>query len=187
MLYKIALFLHVTGALLLFAALAIEWLCIANIKKARTIEHIKESVLNYSKAGALGGIAAILILVPGIYMMVTVWNDARWGMGGFLGLILIGQIGNIVIGRKMKKVKTILKTGNGESQALATLLQNKSFWLVAKVRTAIFFGVIFLMTVKPGLEGSIITLAVSILLGALPLRVKNYTPSSGLLQEPQKK
>jgi len=187
MLYKVALFLHVAGASLLFAALAIEWLCIVNIRKAHTAERIKESVLNYSKAGTLGGIAAILILLPGIYMMVTVWNDARWGIGGFLGLIIIGQIGNFVIGRKMKKVKTILKTGNEELQALATLLQNRSLWFVAKVRIAIFLGVIFLMTVKPGLEGSIITLAVSILLGTLPLRIINYNPSSGLLQEPEQK
>lgn len=84
MLYKIALFLHVIGALLVCAAIAIEWLCIINIRKAGTIERIKDSVLNFSKIGKIGDTGALLILVPGIYMMVAVWHDAKWGVFGLL-------------------------------------------------------------------------------------------------------
>lgn len=159
---------------MLCAAIAIEWLCIINIRKADAIDRIKESVFNYSKVGIIGDIAAVLILIPGIYMMVVVWDDARWGIFGLLGLILIGLIGGIVTGRKMKKIRKIIKMENKSSQELGKLLQNNSLWFSIKMRTAIFLGVIFLMTVKPELAGSIITIAISIILGALPLPMRYY-------------
>jgi hypothetical protein len=171
MLYKIALFLHVTGALMLCASITIEWLFIINIRKAKTAERIDELVFNYSKAGRVGDIGAILILLPGIYMMVTVWDDARWAILGLFGLILIAIIGGITIGRKMKKTRELIKSENNSLEALA-LLKDNSLWLSIKIRTAIFFGVIFLMTVKPQLAGSIITIAISIMLGALPLQME---------------
>ncbi|WP_436486700.1 hypothetical protein [Chitinophaga sp. ARDCPP14] len=177
MLYKIALFLHIIGALMVCAAIAIEWLCIIHFRKTASMDRIKESLFYYSRIGIIGDIGALLILVPGIYMMVSVWGDARWAIFGFLGLILIGLIGGIITGRKMKKIRKIMKENNAHSQELEKLINDNSLWFSIKMRTAIFLGVIFLMTIKPELEGSIITISVSIILGALPLRMK-YEPSA---------
>lgn len=175
MLYKIALFLHVTGALMLCVVIALEWLCIISIRNSNAMDRIKEAVSNYSRVGIIGDIAAFLILIPGIYMMVVVWDDARWGIFGLFGLILIGVIGGIFTGRKMKKIRKIIKTNDESSQELGKLLKNNSMWFSIKLRTAIFLGVIFLMTVKPGLAGSMITMVISILLGSIPLRMRYYS------------
>ena len=156
------------------AALAIEWLFIINIRKADAMERIKELIFNFSKVSKIGDRGAALILLPGIYMMIAVWHDASWGKFGLFGLILIGAIGGIVTGRKMKKIREIIKMNNQSSQELGKLIKNDSLWFSIKIRTAIFFGVIFLMTVKPGLTGSIITITLSIILGALPLRMRYY-------------
>jgi hypothetical protein len=177
MLYKIALFLHVTGALMLSAAIAIEWLCIISMRKTVAINRIKESVFIYSKVGIISNIGAFLILIPGIYMMAAVWHDATWGILGFFGLVLIGIIGGSVTGKKMKKIMKILKVENSSPQELGKLLKNNSLWFSIKIRTAILLGVIFLMTVKPELAGSIITMVVSIIIGALPFRMR-YFPST---------
>ncbi|MGF6848983.1 hypothetical protein QFZ51_004218 [Chitinophaga sp. W3I9] len=66
MLYKIALFLHITGALMVCAAIAIEWLCIIHFRKTASMDRIKESLFYYSKVGIMGDIGALLILIPGI-------------------------------------------------------------------------------------------------------------------------
>ncbi len=182
MLYKIALFLHVTGALLVCAAIAIEWLCIIYIRKADSIERIKESVFNYSKVGKIGDVGAMLILIPGIYMMVAVWGGARWGIFGLFDLILIGVIGGLVTGRKMKEIRKIVRMENTSLQDLGKLVKDNSLWFSIKMRTAIFLGVIFLMTAKPGLTGSIITIVISIILGTLPLRMKYY-PSATKIKD----
>jgi hypothetical protein len=158
---------------MLSAALALEWLCIINMRKADSMERIRESVFNYSKLGKIGDIAAMLILVPGIYMMVAVWHDATWGIFGLLDLILIGAIGGMTTGRKMKEMSKILKTENEHPQ-LGELAKSNSLWLSIGIRTAILLGVIFLMTVKPGFAGSIITIVLSIILGVLPLRMRPF-------------
>ena len=170
MLYKIALFLHIIGALMLCAAIAIEWLCIINLKKADTIAAIKASISNYSRLGIIGGLSMALILIPGIYMMVTVWQEAAWIIISFIALILIGVIGGAVSGRKMNKVKKVLKNEDSGSSKLRELLQGDALWVSIKLRTAIFIGVIFMMTIKTDLPGSILTLCISALAGFLPLQ-----------------
>jgi hypothetical protein len=75
----------------------------------------------------------------------------------------------------MKKIRKIIKTNDESSQELGKLLKNNSMWFSIKLRTAIFLGVIFLMTVKPGLAGSMITMVISILLGSIPLRMRYYS------------
>jgi Predicted integral membrane protein (DUF2269) len=174
MLYKIALFLHVTGALLVCAALTIEWLCIINTRKANTTERIRESLFFYSKTGVFGDTGALLILLTGIYMMSVAWHTAPWGIAGLLDLMLIGAIGGIVTGRKMKKIRNLLKTNDDNFQELVKLLKGNSLWFSIKMRTAILLGVIFLMTVKPGLAGSILTLVIATALGVFPLRMRLY-------------
>jgi hypothetical protein len=173
--YKIALFLHVTGALLLCAAITIEWVCIINMRKADGDRRLGESLFYFPKVKRMGDIAALLLLIPGIYMMIAVWNDASWAIVGFIGLMFIGAIGGTVTGRKMKKVRAIIKMKNADPHQLQELLNGNTLWISIQLRTAILLGVIFLMTVKPGLTESILTMVLSIVLGALPLRMRNIS------------
>jgi hypothetical protein len=74
MFYKIALFLPVIGALMLFASMTIEWKFIINIRKSNVLENIKVSISNYPRLTKIGPISIFLILIPGIYMMAAVWK-----------------------------------------------------------------------------------------------------------------
>ena len=183
MFYKIALFLHVTGALMLFASMVIEWLSIINIRKASIPENIKTSIFNYSKLAVIGPISILLILIPGIYMMAVVWKNASWIIIAFIGMILLAIIGGAVTGRKMKAINKIVSDENNVSGELRSLLNNNSLILSLKIRTAVFLGIIYLMTVKPSLTGSIVTLIVSVFLGYIPLKTKANT--SGVLKAEQ--
>jgi hypothetical protein len=169
MLYKLALFLHVAGALLLCSAIVIEWLCVINIRKMKNIENVKEWVSNYLKLTILGPAVIGLILISGIYMMIVVWHDTAWIIFGFIGIILIAVIGGSIIGRKMRIINKMIPNENNISGRLEPLLTDKAFLFSIKIRTAIFIGIIFLMTYKPELAGSIITLITSIVLGFVPL------------------
>ncbi len=178
MLYKIALFLHVTGALMICAALAMEWLYIISIKHADNMERIRESVFNYSKMIKIGDMGVLLILIPGVYMMVSVWGVAMWIVIGFIGLLLIGIIGGALTGKTMKNIKKMMENQNNNSKELEKLLKNNPLWFSIKIRTAIFLGVIFLMTVKPGLPGSFIVIVVSIILGSAPFKIRYILPAT---------
>ncbi|MFZ0452922.1 MAG: hypothetical protein WCE54_14440 [Ignavibacteriaceae bacterium] len=59
---------------------------------------------------------------------------------------------------------------NNISPELRSHLNNNALILSLKIRTAVFLGIIFLMTVKPSLTGSIVTLIASVILGFIPLK-----------------
>jgi len=170
--YKITLFLHIIGAFILFAAMVIEWLSLINFRKTTDFGTVKVSVSNYSKSVVIGPIAAILILIPGIYLMTFGWNNANWIIIAFIGMILLAVTGGVMTGKKMKAIKKIVSTENKMSPELRSLLNNNSLILSLKIRSSVFLGIIYLMTVKPDLAGSIITLIVSIILGFIPLKTK---------------
>lgn len=169
MLYLIALFLHVTGALMLAAAVAIEWLCVIGLRKAATIESANGSLSAYSKLGTIGGIAMVLILVPGIYMAAVAWRDAGWVAVGFLGIILIGAIGGIMTGRKMRKMRNDAGGLRQMTDEFMKRTTDNSLVLSLKLRTMILVGIVYMMTVKTTMTGSVVVLVISILLGFLPI------------------
>lgn len=169
MLYLVALFLHVAGALMLAAAVGIEWLCVIGLRNAATVESARGSLSTYSKLGMIGGIGTFLILIPGIYMAAVAWHGAGWVAIGFLGLVLIGAIGGIMTGRKMRKMKNDAgglrdMTSEFRKRTLDNLLV-----LSIRLRTMLLIGIVYMMTVKTSMSGSIIVLVISIVLGFLPL------------------
>ena len=105
--YKITLFLHIIGAFILFAAMVIEWLSLINFRKTTDFGTVKVSVSNYSKSVVIGPIAAILILIPGIYLMTFGWNNANWIIIAFIGMILLAVTGGVMTGKKMKAIKKL--------------------------------------------------------------------------------
>ena len=172
MFYRIALFLHVTGALLLFAAMVIEWLYVISLRKATDFENIKESIFNYSKSVVIGPLAILLILIPGIYMMTLGWKGASWIIIAFIGMILLGVIDGTLSRKKIKSIKKIVSNDKNITSELISLLNDNSLFLSLKIRTAVFLGIIYLMTVKPSLTGSIETLIASIIIGFIPVKSK---------------
>jgi len=133
-LYSIALFLHIVGAVALFALLAIEGFTLQRRITAACLNRI------------LGPISAVLILVPGFYMVVTSWGWKGWILVGIAAYVLIAVLGALTGIRLMM--------GRLDYQ-----IANVS-WLV---RVGMAIGVVFVMTVKP----AVVVAAASVAIGAL--------------------
>jgi hypothetical protein len=134
--YSIALFVHIVGALLLFALLAIEGVGLrAGIPTAQ---------LNR----ILGPISALAILLPGLYMMKAQWGWAGWIVVGITSWVLIAVVGAFTGISVMR--------GTMSNQA-ATVS-----WLV---RIGMALGVVFDMTVKPNLLLSVVSVVVGVIVG----------------------
>ena len=76
MLYSIALFLHVVGALGLFITLGLEWTSLSRLRGAASVEQVREWLPVLGALRKIGGPSALTLLVSGIYMMATVWRGA---------------------------------------------------------------------------------------------------------------
>ncbi len=171
MLYQLALFLHITGALGLSAAYAVEWQVLTIIDRNSEIGRLKESVSNYFKLSIIGGISMGLILIPGIYLM-TEWKDVGWIIAGFIGLILIGAIGGILTGRKMRAAKSILKVGNNSVTDVKAKLDKKVLLFSYRLRVCLFLGIVFIMVFKPDTLDAFIALGVAVVLGIILGKIK---------------
>jgi hypothetical protein len=138
-LYSIALFVHVVGAALLFAALTVEGIALRQGARG---------LLNLNRV--IGPISALAVLIPGFYMTATLWGPAPWILGGLVSWLLIAVVGTVT---GIRLTRTDAEIGP---------LAATSWWL----RTGLAIGVLFLMTVKPGVLGTVLAVVVTALAGA---------------------
>jgi hypothetical protein len=147
-LYSIALFLHIVGALSLFALLAIEGVSV----RAGTPAGVAVRIL--------GPISLVTIVVPGFYLASQVgWQG--WVAVGLVSYVVIAALG----------AYTGISFMRGRMDASTAMVS----WLA---RVGIALGVVFDMTVKPNLVIAaavvVVALAAGAALGAL-VRPKAHT------------
>ena len=172
-LYLIALFLHIVGALGLFVALGLEWVSLLYLRRAATVEQAREWLSVQGMVRRMGPASLGIILLAGIYMMATVWGGAAWIGIAVLAMILLAAIGGALTGPRIVAVERAVAAETGSlSLALRQRLHDPLLWISIQTRTAIALGIVFIMTVKPGLTGALLTIGVAVILGlasALPV------------------
>jgi hypothetical protein len=135
--YSIALFAHILGAILVFVLLTIEGLGL-------------RFGFDYAQLNrVLGPVSALLILVPGLYMMAAQWGWAGWIVTGIATYVVIAGVG----------AYTGISVMRGRMNQRTAVLS----WLV---RIGMALGVAFVMTVKPSLVLSVTAVLVGVVLGA---------------------
>ena len=167
MLYSLALFVHILGALGLFVALGLEWTGLRQLRRATTGAQARELVTALAVLPLLYAPAAVAILLPGLYMAAAVWG---WGVGwtsvALAALVLLAVLGAALTGRRMAAIGRAVAAESGPvSPTLRQRLHDPVLWTSIQTRLAIAVGIVFLMTVKPALGGALLTIGVAALLG----------------------
>jgi hypothetical protein len=135
-LYAIALFVHIVGALALFAMLAVEGVSLRTGTSAQGIQQ------------SLGPITALFIVIPGFYMASRIgWQG--WAAVGLLSYVVIAGLGAYTGISLMRRRMSV---------SAATIS-----WLA---RIGITLGVVFDMTVKPQILIAAILVVVTMAAGA---------------------
>ncbi|HZD58699.1 MAG TPA: hypothetical protein VE136_18350 [Anaerolineales bacterium] len=172
-LYTIALFLHIVGALGLFVALGVEWASRLYLRRAATFEQAREWLSTVNAQRRLYPISWLAILIPGFYMAATAWRATEWIPTALGAVVLLVVLGAAITGRRMGTIGQSVAAESGPiSSTLRQRLDDPLLWASLRIRTAIALGIVFLMTVKPDLLGSLLTIGVAVVLGlALSLPV----------------
>jgi len=134
--YSIVLFLHIVGAVLLFVLLTVEGVTLRQATTGAAFNRVA------------GPISALLILIPGFYMVATTWGWKGWVVVGLASWVLIAVVGAIT-GVSVLRGRMALRTA-----AIS--------WAA---RVGLALGVLFLMTAKPDLAGSLVSVVVGTVLG----------------------
>jgi hypothetical protein len=168
--YQIALFLHVLGALGFFIAVGVFYLAVLNIRRAKTVQSIQ------LWAGAAAGVGRILfptsslvILVAGIYMLVTVWGErAPWAIVALVAFIVLAVGATLIQGRRVAALG-MSATGQAESAPVLGALEAQAHdpvtWISVNASMAFAIGIVYLMTLKPDALGSVIALLIALVVG----------------------
>lgn len=171
--YSIALFLHIVGALGLFVALGLEWTSLLYLRRATTIEQAREWLSTFGLLRWVGTSSLGLILLAGFYMMATAWGGAAWTGIALAAMILLAALGGALTGPRMAAVGRAVAAESGSlSLAFRQRLHDPLLWTSIQTRVAIALGIVFLMTVKPGLGEALLVVGVALILGlasALPM------------------
>lgn len=164
--YTVALFLHIVGALGLFVALGLEWVSLWHLKRATLTEEAHPWLSVFTSLRRIYPASWMAILLPGFYMMATVWGGAAWITIALAAIILIAVLGAVLTGPRMMAVgRAVVSESGALSPAFRQRLDDPLLWISIQTRIAIALGIVFLMTTKPGLVGSLLAIGVAAILG----------------------
>lgn len=170
MLYTIALFLHVSGAIGLFIAMSLYLVSALCMRQAQTVEQLRDWMSLASKAGPAIGGTSLFLVVPAIYMVVTTWGfGAPWIIASIIIFILQWMAGPMFNGRYAETILQATKKASPGpiSPDLRAQLRSPALWFSQVIRVALLIGIVFLMTNKPGLVETLIASVIALALGLL--------------------
>lgn len=165
--YSIALFFHIVGASGFFIGLGLEWMAIHRLRHAEAVEQVREWLF-VTKMARRAGMASMVILLAAAAYLMTAWNGAVWMTVAFGAMVVMSLLSGLVSGRRLNAIaKAAVTQGGPIDMALYPLLHDALLWVSSLTRLGISVGIVFVMTVKPDLAGSLIATSAGALLGAI--------------------
>lgn len=166
--YPITLFVHIASAIAMFAAITIELAGLAGVRRATTAPQLQESLRLLGSLRRVGGPSMLLLLASGIDLAVTGRQRGAWLMVALAAIVVMIVIG---VGFTRKRMRTIVQAAASAERGLPISLQDRLrdpvLYVAAWLRAAIVIGIVYDMTVKPALAGSVAAIAVAMAAGAL--------------------
>jgi hypothetical protein len=164
-LYSIALFLHIVAALGFFAGLGVEWTTVIQLRRATTAEQVGEYMNLSGSLQRVGMISMLTLVAAGIYMMAIAWGWIAWLIISFAAIILMMVLMRVISIPRMRGIQKAVSTEKGAlSLELQEQLRQPMLWVGIQSRVIMGLGIVFLMTVKPDLGGSLITVGITIII-----------------------
>jgi hypothetical protein len=174
--YLIALYVHITGALAMFAGLGIEGIVFKNLKGVSSPQQALPWLGSMRILRIVFGYSAVSLLLTGVYMVILSWGWSSWIITGLVLLVGLSGYGSAT-GKKVAMSIASLINNKGQSipSEVKSVIANPFLMLTYKLKITLALGIIFMMTTKPGWVGCIVTLAVAVALGYLldlPFKMK---------------
>ena len=166
--YSVLVFLHIVGALGLFASIAVELASLAGLRRATTGAQVREWMGVIRGLGRVHGPAGLLILATGFYFVATRWGHQAWIGLAIVGMVVMAILGAGVTGRRMRAIGLELSAATGPIPVgVRRRLDDPVLRMSVALRAAIGLGIVFNMAVKPAAGGALAALGVAVVVGVL--------------------
>jgi hypothetical protein len=172
-LYEVVLSLHILSAVFGFGVAGVAHSTLFRLRGATDMQQIRGHLAVLDKVGPFFGVAALLLIIFGAYLIQIAPSDADigWGDGwiitGLVSLIVVEAVGGGVIGRGVKALSGKLeKVPDGPVTAeTRALLADRPIWMASHATTAVIASVVFVMVGKPSTAGSVVIVVIGALVG----------------------
>ena len=174
--YLIALYIHITGALAMFAGLGMEGIVFKHLKNAASPQQAVPWLGSMKILRIVFTYATISLLLTGVYLVILSWGWNSWVLTGLVLLVALSGYGS-TSGKKIGM--SIASLINSSDQSIPSkvrkVIGSPLMMTIYKLKITIALGIIFMMTTKPGWIGSMVTVAAAIAIGFLidlPFKMK---------------
>jgi len=170
-LYDVSRYVHVVGAMGLFLTLGLEWTGVARLRDADTADQARAWFSVLAVGRRIGPATLAAVLLPGLYMAWAVWGFVGWVDVALAAVALMAALA-AHNGIRLSNIAQELGEATGPlPPRLAARLRNPLFLASLRSRVGIVLGTVYLMTGKPDLICSLLTVGVALGFGlawALP-------------------
>ena len=130
-----------------FAALGVEALALAHLRRAVGGDMPRTALADLRSARRLGGPAMLLLIVSGFWLATVYWHwQGAWMRLGLLGLVAIVAVGRLMTGRAVRRLDRH-QNASGFDAVLREV--DPSLRWSFLIRVVLLAAVVYLMTVKP--------------------------------------
>lgn len=169
--YTIVLFVHIIGAIGYFLSIG-SWLFIlGGLRRAQRVEEVRALMHVNDLSRAVGGGSGLVLLIAGLYLALSAWSLlTSWILVALSSLILILPTNEVLLAPRTNALVKQLEREAPEGEislALSQHIHNPVLWATSQTTAVLLLGIVFLMTTKPDLGGSLIVMAVALVLGLL--------------------
>src|SRR6266487_4270687 len=167
--YSIILFVHVIGAIGYFLGIGTQLFVLVGLRRAQRVEQVRALIQLNDQSGPVSGISVLLLLAAGLYLALAAWSLlTSWILVALISLILmVPTTAALIAPRRSAIVKQLAREAPGGelSEALERHIDDPVLATVCTTVLTLLLGLVFLMTTKPNLVGSLIVMVVALLLG----------------------
>jgi hypothetical protein len=168
---SVAFYLHIVGSMAMFIGVATDWIIVNRVRQAKTLDQLSQWLSLTAGVRLFGPASLGLTLVTGYYLVFAHGSYTAWIGLTVTAILLLGGLG-AYSGIRLASIGKQLSGRTGQlSQEDALRLNNPLFLASVQTRVAILLAIVFLMTNKPALGGSVLAVLGACVLGlgsALP-------------------
>ena len=163
--YSAVLFVHIVSALGIVAALSLQAVTLARLRRATTVGEARLWIEFAPGVPALATVSLVFLLLSGIYMtsQISGWMLA-WPRVAMGALLLIAPLG-VVTGRRLRAIQIACAASKPNELEILGKLRDPCLVFSMNMRIALVLGIVLLMTAKPELRQSLGIVASSVFLG----------------------
>ena len=162
-------YVHVIGAMGYAAGTLISLLGLFALRRVRTVEEARSVLELVERIGSISGISLLVTILAGLYLTATGWGWLTGWIDVALGTLVLLFAMGVLMGTRRHKITLLAKDVPDGPLPMDLVQRINDPWMGLGIYmlVTLLLGIVFLMTAKPSLAGSLITIGVSLALGFL--------------------